>query len=231
MRGAGAVLQIFLRAIRTMLRRTSPGAPPDARLGAVSFFHRFGSSLNSHPHYHVVVLDGVFGEAGDGEIQFHEASKLTPDSIRQLEPTLQRRFLRYFRRHGLLDELDAVGMLSWQGSGGFSVDASVQGEDRAGASSASVPGRPSLSNGCTRSTPSPPSRRPRAASSTASPNPTSTAAPSCCSRPSSSSTLSPNSSRPRASIVTVTTESWRRMPGCGPKSSRSVGPNACPRSL
>ncbi len=53
MRVAGAVLQIFLRAIRTTLRRRSPGAPPDAQLGAVSFFHRFGSSLNLHPHYHL----------------------------------------------------------------------------------------------------------------------------------------------------------------------------------
>jgi hypothetical protein len=57
-RVADAVLQILLRAIRTTLRRSSPGAPPHAQLGAVSFFHRFGSSLNVHPHYHLVVLDG-----------------------------------------------------------------------------------------------------------------------------------------------------------------------------
>ena len=40
--------------------------------------------------------------------------------------------LRYFRRQGLLDELNAAGMLTWQGSGGFSVDASVhfEAEDR-----------------------------------------------------------------------------------------------------
>jgi hypothetical protein len=43
------------------------------RLGAVSFFHRFGSSLNVHPHYHLVVLDGVFSRADDSEIAFHEA--------------------------------------------------------------------------------------------------------------------------------------------------------------
>ena len=44
---------------------------------------------------------------------------------------VQRRVLRYFHRHGLLDEADAHGMLSWQGSGGFSIDASVriEGED------------------------------------------------------------------------------------------------------
>ena len=133
-RVAGAVLQILLRAIRATLRRTSPGAPPDAQLGAVSFFHRFGSSLNVHPHYHLVVLDGAFSKADDSDIEFHEAYDLTPDHIGQVESVVQRGVLRYFRRQGLLDELDAAGMLTWQGSGGFSVDASVriEGEDRAG---------------------------------------------------------------------------------------------------
>ena len=111
-RVAGAVLQIFLRAIRTTLRRRSPGAPPGAQLGAVSFFHRFGSSLNVHPHYHLVVLDGLSGEAGDGQVHFHEASELTPEHIRHLEPTHQRRVLRYFYRHGLLDEADTADMLT-----------------------------------------------------------------------------------------------------------------------
>jgi hypothetical protein len=30
------------------------------RCGAVTFVQRFGSSLNLHVHFHVVVLDGVF---------------------------------------------------------------------------------------------------------------------------------------------------------------------------
>jgi hypothetical protein len=34
---AGAVLQVLLRAVRTALRRGSPGAGPDAQIGAVSF--------------------------------------------------------------------------------------------------------------------------------------------------------------------------------------------------
>ena len=33
----------------------------------------------------------MFGETGDGEIEFHEASELTPDHIRPPEPILQRR--------------------------------------------------------------------------------------------------------------------------------------------
>jgi hypothetical protein len=35
--------------------------------------------------------------------------------------------LRYFRTQDLLDEADANGMLSWQGSGGFSIDAEIEG--------------------------------------------------------------------------------------------------------
>ncbi len=76
----------------------------------------------------------MFSHASDGEARFHEATGLTPEHWHELQHVVQRRVLRYFRRHGLLDESDAHGMLSWQGSGGFSIDASVriEGEDRAG---------------------------------------------------------------------------------------------------
>jgi len=52
----------------------------------------------------------------------------------ELQFTVQRRVLRFFRRHGLLDEADAHGMLDWKGSGGFSIDASVRisADDREG---------------------------------------------------------------------------------------------------
>jgi hypothetical protein len=41
-----ATAAALLRAICTTLQRTSPGAGPDAQLGAVSFLHGFGSALN-----------------------------------------------------------------------------------------------------------------------------------------------------------------------------------------
>jgi hypothetical protein len=131
---AGAVLRIFVRAIRTMLCHASPEAPRDARLGALTFLHRFGSSLNTHFHYHLVVLDGVFAQTDDGDARFHAASLLTEPHWRDLQRVVQRRVLRYFRSQDLLDEADANGMLTWQGSGGFSIDASVriEGDDRAG---------------------------------------------------------------------------------------------------
>jgi hypothetical protein len=129
---AGAVLRILLRAVRTALRRGSPGGGSDAQIGAVSFLHRFGSALNPHFHFHLVVLDGVFTEV-DGEVRFHEATHLSADDARALAPVLQRRILRLFQRRGLLDEHTVDDMLTWQGTGGFSVDASVRihGSDRA----------------------------------------------------------------------------------------------------
>jgi hypothetical protein len=134
---AGGVLRIFLRGVRATLHATSPGAPAstaEIQIGTVSFLHRFGSSLNTHFHYHVVVLDGVFSETEEGGVQFHEASELESRHWQELQRTVQRRVLQYFRRHDLLDPSTTADMLTWQGTGGFSIDASVhiEGHDRHG---------------------------------------------------------------------------------------------------
>jgi hypothetical protein len=79
------LLTVFLRAVETTIRQGSPGAPPEARFGAVAFVHRFGSYLNSHVHFHVLVTDGVFSAGDDGEAVFHPALDLdqaaTVDSV------------------------------------------------------------------------------------------------------------------------------------------------------
>ena len=54
-----SALRIFLDAVEQHLRGRCPGAGPKSRTGAVAFLHRFGSSLNEHTHFHVVVIDGV----------------------------------------------------------------------------------------------------------------------------------------------------------------------------
>ncbi len=90
---AGAVLRIFLRAIRTTLRDASPGAGPNAQIGAISFLHRFGSSLNAHFHFHVCVIDGVFCEDPEGSVQFHEATHLMDSDWDALQETVRHRVL------------------------------------------------------------------------------------------------------------------------------------------
>jgi Putative transposase/Transposase zinc-binding domain len=130
----GAALRVFLRAVEQCLRTHSPGSGSSARFGAVTFIHRFGSTLNLHLHFHCVVIDGVFAPAPAGGVVFHAAAGLDENAIAQVQAQVRRRLLRVFVRRGLLPEDDARAMAQWEHGGGFSVDASVRIEvdDRAG---------------------------------------------------------------------------------------------------
>ena len=76
-KAVSAVLHILLRVIEARLRQRIPGATARAHLGAVSFVHRFGSSLNRHTHYHCCVLDGLFEPLDEGQVRFLHAPALT----------------------------------------------------------------------------------------------------------------------------------------------------------
>ncbi len=134
----GAVLRIFLREVERCLREHSPGCNAQARIGAVAFIHRFGSSLNEHVHFHCCIVDGVFepaANAGDGAgVDFHAATWIDESAISKVQAEVRRRILRTFVRRGLFDKGDAEVMGSWVHGGGFSVDASVciNQKDRAG---------------------------------------------------------------------------------------------------
>jgi hypothetical protein len=83
-----------------ILRERAPGAAPKARLGAVSFVHRFGSSLNEPVHFHCCVIDGVFQpQQADKAVQFREAV-LTDAERQQVQARVRQRVLRWFARQG-----------------------------------------------------------------------------------------------------------------------------------
>jgi hypothetical protein len=130
----GAALRLFLRAVESCLRAHSPGSSPAARLGAVAFIHRFGSTLNAHLHFHCVVIDGVFEPAPADGVVFRAATGLDANTIATVQAGVRRRLLRVFVRRGLLPRDDAQAMAQWAHGGGFSVDGSVHIEaaDRAG---------------------------------------------------------------------------------------------------
>jgi len=119
------VLGVFLRAVETTLRQRSPGASRDARFGAVAFVHRFGSYLNSHVHFHVLVTDGVFSDDGEGGAELHRATELDTSDIAAVQAKIRRRGLRWLHRHGHLDDLAIHTLDSPDHAGGWSVDASV----------------------------------------------------------------------------------------------------------
>ncbi len=119
------MLTIFLRAVETTIRQRSPGAPPGARYGAVAFVNRFGSYLNSHVHFHVLVTNGVFSAGPEGEAIFHPALDLERKGIEAVQTKMRHRGLRWLHRHGHLDDGALHVLDSSEHAGGWSVDASV----------------------------------------------------------------------------------------------------------
>ena len=143
----GAVLRIFLSEVERELRVQCPSTTntdtSTARIGAVAFIHRFGSSLNAHVHFHCCVMDGVFEPSVNTDdrvtddvpgVSFHAAHQLDALAIQAVQTRTRKRILRTFVRRGLIDQADAKEMAQWEHGGGFSVDASVciEGNDRAG---------------------------------------------------------------------------------------------------
>jgi hypothetical protein len=120
------LLSVFLRAVETTIRQRSPGAPKQARFAAVAFVHRFGSYLNSHVHYHVIVSDGVFSGNGDAGADFHPALDLHDEDFLTIQDKIRKRGLSWMQRHGHLDSAAVHTMQSFDHAGGWSVNASVK---------------------------------------------------------------------------------------------------------
>ncbi len=131
---ASGLLTVFLRVVETTLRQCSPGAPASARFGAVAFVHRFGSTLNSHVHYHVLVTDGVYSAGDDGSAEFHPATELQDEDFLAVQTKMRKRGLRWLHRHGHLDDVAVHTLDNVDHAGGWSVDGSVviPGWDRQG---------------------------------------------------------------------------------------------------
>lgn len=105
-------------------------AAAPARLGAVSFLHRFGSALNHHVHLHMCATNGVFMPAVGGAgccapPAFLPARPITQADLATVTERVRRRVIRWFRLAHLLDASAAADMLRW-GNSGFSIDVSVR---------------------------------------------------------------------------------------------------------
>ena len=121
------ILQSVLRIVVSEIRKTLIACSPDAldpQIGAISFIQHFGNALNYHPHFHLVVADGIFN--GEAALQFHEAF-LTQDDIADTQDCIQKRVLQFFYKRGLFDKETVEKMLSYENSG-FSLDARVRVE-------------------------------------------------------------------------------------------------------
>jgi hypothetical protein len=84
-----AVLRIVLDVIEQALRQLSSCDPIKARFGAISYLHRFGSSLNPHVHFHCCVTDGLFSAEAEG-VKFHGIEVITEEDLQRIQQTLRR---------------------------------------------------------------------------------------------------------------------------------------------
>lgn len=94
-----AILQEVLRIVVDEIRKRVISCSPEIsapKFGAISFIQRFGTTLNLHPHFHIVVTDGVF-ETENGSFKFHEAF-LTPDESADTQDNIRKRVLKLFAR-------------------------------------------------------------------------------------------------------------------------------------
>lgn len=115
------ILKIVIDEIRKTVIACSPNVS-DPQIGAISFIQHFGNTLNYHPHFHLIVADGVF--SGKDGLEFCEAS-LTQDDITDTQESIQKRVLAYFCKRKFFDKDEMIKMLSYETSG-FSLDASVK---------------------------------------------------------------------------------------------------------
>jgi len=157
-----AALRIFLRVVQQSLLTHCPGVAKSVsaslHLGAVAFIHRFGSSLNTHVHFQVCVVDGVFEavaapmtqpvdtdagaqanpepspESAPQSVIFYAATGVDESAIATVQANVPKRILRAFVARGHIEACDAKDMAAYAHGGGFSVGAGVRIEapDRAG---------------------------------------------------------------------------------------------------
>ena len=123
------VLRIFLDEIRKQLvQHYQTATEPEnlVKIGGVSFIHRFGSSLNAHPHFHCVIIEGVFVKDSDSQITFHKLTTITQDDIQVVQNRVRLRVLKSFKHSGLLEDHDVENMKTWNGGGGFSVNGTAR---------------------------------------------------------------------------------------------------------
>ena len=121
-----AILQKVLRIVANEIKKKVIASRPDisnSEFGAVSFIQRFGNTLNYHPHFHFIVVDGVFEKNGE-TLTFHEAI-LTPDDIADTQDAIENSVLRFFNRRGWFDNEEVEKILGYENTG-FSLDAKVK---------------------------------------------------------------------------------------------------------
>jgi hypothetical protein len=108
------VLAVFQRAVQGWYRNKAKELDfINVQGGSVSFIQKFGSSLNVTPHYHCLLLDGVYGFSNDSNEPFFVATPApTDEDVKQLAETVAAKVIRLLERRGVIGEQDTYDAFS-----------------------------------------------------------------------------------------------------------------------
>jgi len=103
-----AFLALFLRVVQAWYRQQARAQGyTDARCGSVTFVQRFGSALNLHPHFHVLMLDGVYVSSAEGVApEFVPAPPLGDGNVQRIVEITASRLVRLLQQRVILDSTE-----------------------------------------------------------------------------------------------------------------------------
>ena len=101
------MLRVFLRTLFAWQRlRGRRAGIADGQPGAVTFIQRVGGILNLNPHFHSLLLDGLFVQEQDEQLVFKPLPPPTDEDILRLTARLAERLGAMARRRMVQAELD-----------------------------------------------------------------------------------------------------------------------------
>jgi hypothetical protein len=104
------VLRAFMRSLFADQRRRARihhGAQ-QAKCGSVTAIQRFGSALNTNPHFHSLVLDGVYGGPPHAPGPFLPLPPPTTEDVARVMAGTARRVMRLLEKRGVENEDDRL---------------------------------------------------------------------------------------------------------------------------
>jgi hypothetical protein len=127
------ILNVFIRVVFGELRRRARDllGLKSSQCGAVTFVQRCGDALNLAPHFHSLVLDGVYAADANGQPEFHELPPPEDADVVRVATLVAKRVESLLKRRGLGPDDDPA-------------DADTLGRDQPGLAaiySASIRGR------------------------------------------------------------------------------------------
>jgi hypothetical protein len=97
------VLNVFIRMVFAELRRRAHEllGLRSCQCGAVTFVQRFNDALNLAPHFHSLVIDGVYAADENGKPEFHQLPPPEDDDVARVAALVAKRVESLMKRRGL----------------------------------------------------------------------------------------------------------------------------------